>query len=270
MQKIVFNAHYLMYFDTAITDYWRALALPYEEAMAHLFGDLYVKKATLEYHSSARFDDRLRVCLQCCKVGNSSIVFKGGIFRDDDLLVSCELVYVFADPIVQKSLPVPLLLRRLLTDYEAGKVVYSIQVGTWEHLGADASTIRQEVFVQEQRIPGEDEWDEADKTAVHAVVYNGLMQSVATGRLLEVAPGVSKIGRMAVKRVLRGSGLGRRVLDALVAAAAGQGCKEVLLHAQLSAQVFYEQAGFTARGLPFDEVGIAHVEMIRRLGPAHP
>jgi hypothetical protein len=54
MQKIVFNAHYLMYFDTAITDYWRALALPYEETMVQLGGDLYVKKASVEYHGSAR------------------------------------------------------------------------------------------------------------------------------------------------------------------------------------------------------------------------
>jgi YbgC/YbaW family acyl-CoA thioester hydrolase len=61
MQKIVFNAHYLMYFDTAVADYWRALAMPYEEAMHLLQGDLYVKKATVEFHASARMDDRLDV-----------------------------------------------------------------------------------------------------------------------------------------------------------------------------------------------------------------
>jgi YbgC/YbaW family acyl-CoA thioester hydrolase len=58
MQKIVFNAHYLMYFDTAISDYWRALALPYEESMHSLDGDLYVVKATVEYHASARASSR--------------------------------------------------------------------------------------------------------------------------------------------------------------------------------------------------------------------
>ena len=61
MQKIVFNAHYLMYFDTAVADYWRALALPYEEAMHQLGGDLYVKKATVEFNASARMDDLLDV-----------------------------------------------------------------------------------------------------------------------------------------------------------------------------------------------------------------
>ncbi|MEY3794351.1 MAG: hypothetical protein RLZZ521_1680, partial [Pseudomonadota bacterium] len=58
LQKIVFNGHYLMYFDTAMADYWRALAIPYEDTMHHLGGDLYVKKASLEYHASAQYDDR--------------------------------------------------------------------------------------------------------------------------------------------------------------------------------------------------------------------
>ena len=96
MQKIVFNAHYLMYFDTAIADYWRAMALPYEEAMVALGGDLYVKKATIEFHASARMDDVLDVGMKCARIGNSSMAFTGGLFRQNDLLVSCELLYVFA------------------------------------------------------------------------------------------------------------------------------------------------------------------------------
>jgi YbgC/YbaW family acyl-CoA thioester hydrolase len=115
MQKIVFNAHYLMYFDTAIADYWRALALPYEEAMLRLGGDLYVRKATIEFSASARVDDVLDAGMKCVRVGNSSIVFHGGLFRGDELLVSCELVYVFADPATQTSRPVPAALRELFT-----------------------------------------------------------------------------------------------------------------------------------------------------------
>ena len=107
MQKIVFNAHYLMYFDTAMADYWRALALPYEEAMHALGGDLYVKKASVEYHGSARYDDQLDVGLKCSRIGNSSMVFTGAIFRGDALLITCELIYVFADPATQTSRPVP-------------------------------------------------------------------------------------------------------------------------------------------------------------------
>ncbi len=265
MQKIVFNAHYLMYFDTAISDYWRALALPYEEAMEQLAGDLYVKKATLEYHGSARFDDQLQVALKCNKVGNSSIVFSGAIFRDDALLVTCELLYVFANPVTQKAVPVPQPLRQLFTDFEAGEKMHVVKTGAWQQLGADAAQIRTEVFVQEQGIAVEDEWDEADKSALHAVVYNGLQQCVATGRLLQHAPGVAKVGRMAVKRVLRGGSLGGAVVDALVAAAKEQGFREVLLHAQASAQGFYEKSGFVVRGAPFDEVGIPHIEMFKTI-----
>ena len=64
MQKIVFTAHYLMYFDTAVADYWRALALPYEEAMQLPDRDVDVKKATVEFNASARMDDRPEVGLQ--------------------------------------------------------------------------------------------------------------------------------------------------------------------------------------------------------------
>lgn len=178
MQKIVFNAHYLMYFDTAITDYWRALAMPYEETMVQLGGDLYVKKASVEYHSSAKFDDRLDVALKCARIGTSSMTFAGAIFRGDELLISCELIYVFADPSSQTSRPVPDVLRRMLTGFEAGEAMLRIKTGDWKALGADASKVRTAVFVTEQGIPMEMEWDEADNTAVHAVAYNGLGQEL--------------------------------------------------------------------------------------------
>src|SRR5689334_24520425 len=86
MQKIVFNAHYLMYFDTAVADYWRALALPYEEAMHLLEGDIYVRKATIDFHASARVDDVLDVALRCARVGTSSMLFEGALFRGDQFL----------------------------------------------------------------------------------------------------------------------------------------------------------------------------------------
>src|SRR5688500_8942395 len=79
-QKIVFNAHYLMYFDTAIAGYWRALALPYAESMEHLGGDLYVRKASVEYEGSARYDDVLDVGIRCARIGNSSLVFGAAVF----------------------------------------------------------------------------------------------------------------------------------------------------------------------------------------------
>jgi YbgC/YbaW family acyl-CoA thioester hydrolase len=265
MQKIVFNAHYLMYVDTAIADYWRALALPYEEAMHLLEGDLYVKKATVEFHGSARMDDRLDIGLKCGRIGNSSMTFNAAIFRADELLITCELIYVFADPANQKSRPVPPRLRGLLAGYEAGESMVRLRTGGWAELAGDARRIRTRVFVEEQRIPKELEWDEADVTALHAVAYNRLDQAIATGRLLQPAPGVARIGRMAVHRVLRGSGIGRQVLQALLEAARDRGDREALLHAQCSAEAFYREAGFSARGEIFHEAGIAHIEMARAL-----
>ena len=264
MQKIVFNAHYLMYFDTAIADYWRAIGLPYEAAMEHLEGDLYVKKAVVEFHASARADDQIDVAMRCARIGNSSIQFVCAIFRGDQLLITGELIYVFADPRTQTSRPVPPVLRGILDDFEAGRPVVELLQGEWAALGADAARVRTEVFIEEQAIPKEMEWEEADATALHAIVRNRLGQPLATGRLLTEAPGVGRIGRMAVIRVMRGTQLGADVLKALLAAAWARGDREVVLSAQRSAAGFYSRLGFEERGPDFEEAGIAHVEMVRR------
>jgi YbgC/YbaW family acyl-CoA thioester hydrolase len=266
MQKIVFNAHYLMYFDTAIADYWRALALPYQASMDALQGDLYVVKATVEFHASARVDDQVEVAMKCSRIGNSSMVFTGAIFRGEEHLISGEIVYVFADPVTQTSRPVPDVLRQLLLAYEAGDAVTDVRVGSWSGLGADAKRIRSEVFIEEQRIPAELEHDAADAVAVHAVAYNRMGRAVATGRLL--APdgsGTGQIGRMAVERVLRGGRLGRQVLEALCHAGRQRGDRAIVLHAQRSAEGFYERLGFVRQGEPYEEAGIPHVTMTRSL-----
>ena len=264
-QKIVFNGHYLMYFDTAIAGYWRALAVPYAHTMEQLAGDMFVRKATLEYHGSARYDDVLDIGVRCEHIGTSSMRFTGGAFRQDQLLVGCELVYVFADPHAQTSKPVPPQLRAVLEAFEAGQAMVEVRLGSWRELGADARLIRTEVFIDEQKIPVEMEWDDAEESALHAVAFNRFGLPLATGRLLEHVPGVAKIGRMAVRQSVRGSGVGRAVLDALMQAARARGDLEVLLHAQTSACAFYSGAGFAARGETFDEAGIPHVEMTRSL-----
>jgi YbgC/YbaW family acyl-CoA thioester hydrolase len=261
MQKIVFNAHYLMYFDTAIADYWRALALPYEEGMQQLQGDLYVKKASVEFNASARMDDRLDIGLRCSRIGTSSMLFTGAIFRGEELLITCELLYVFADPATQKSKPVPPVLREMLAGYEAGEPMLQVTTGSWAELGTDASGLRTEVFVNEQRIPAELEWDEADALCLHAVGYNRLGQAVATGRLLPSDGGIARVGRMAVHQVLRGCGFGEQVLRALVAEALGRGDRLMELHAQRTAASFYARLGFVPQGEPYEEAGIPHVTM---------
>lgn len=265
MQQIVFNGHYLMYFDTAVAGYWRAMALPYQATMAQLGGDLYVRKSTLEYHASARYDDLIDVGVKTARIGNSSLVMNCAIFRGDELLVGAELVYVFADPATQTSRAVPQELRDLLNAFEAGRPMVEVRVGAWDELGREAAVIRSTVFVEEQKIPAEMEWDAADAVCVHAVAYNRFGVPLATGRLLEHVPGVAKIGRMAVLPAMRGSRIGRAVLDALMQAARERGDREALLHAQTSAAPFYARAGFTTRGPVFEEAGIPHVEMVRAL-----
>lgn len=261
MQQIVFNAHYLMYLDTAIGGYWQALGMPYSAAMAQLQGDMFVKKASLEFHASAEYDDRLDIALRCENVGNSSMLFQGAIFRGDQCLITAELVYVFADPKAKASRPVPPPLRQALLDYEAGETMLHLAVGSWDEVGADAAIVRQAVFVTEQGIAREDEWDTLDADCQHAVVRNFLHMPLATGRLLPAVDGVSHIGRMAVLRSVRGVGLGDRVLSALLQRARERGDRRVVLHAQRSAEGFYAQAGFVVVGEPFEEVGIPHVQM---------
>ena len=265
MQKIVFNAHYLMYIDTAMSEYWRALALPYEASMHILGGEMYVKKATVEYHASAKLDDTLDVGMRCARIGNSSCLFEAAIFCGDRLLVTGELVYVFADPATQTSTPVPAALRAMLEGYEAGAEMVEVRTGDWNALGRDAARLRTAVFVREQGIPADVEADALDASARHAVLYNRLGQPVATGRLLQQAPGVGRIGRMAVDRSVRGAQWGRVLLAALLEAARARGDTQVQLHAQCSAHGFYERAGFTVAGPPYEEAGLAHVLMTQAL-----
>ena len=265
LQKIVFNGHYLMYFDTAVAGYWRALALPYQATMDALGGDLYVRKATLEYRASARYDEPIEVGVKTARIGNSSMVLACAVFRGDELLVAGELVYVFANPAIQTSLPVPPNLREVLNAFEAGQPMVEVRVTTWDNLGREASALRQQVFFTEQKIPADMVWDAADALCLHAVAYNRLGVPLATGRLLDPVSGVANIGRMAVQAPMRGSGLGRAVLDALLQAARARGDREVLLHAQTSAVAFYHRAGFVPQGPAFEEAGRPHQTMLRVL-----
>ena len=264
-QGIVFNGHCLTYLDTAISGYWRALAIPYHDTMKSLGGDLYVRRATLDYRGSARYDDRLDVGIRVREFGSSSMMVDAAVFHGEQMLVQAEMIYVFADPGTQTPARLPDALRRLIHDFEAGQPVVDVALGGWGELGEAATAIRREVFIEEQHIPADMEWDTADTTCLHALARNRFGVPLATGRLLEHVPGVAKIGRMAVLRAMRGTQIGRQVLEALMAEAKKQGYREVLLHAQLSAENFYLRAGFQRRGQPFEEAGIGHVEMVRSL-----
>jgi len=269
MQNIAFNAHYLAWADCAMTAYWRALALPYAAFMQILGGELYLRKASVEYHASARMDDRLDIGIRCVRMGTTSVTFDCGIFTSGRLLAGVELVYVFADPTTQTKQPLPQLLRTLLESYEAGDCMVQLRTGDWFTLGADAAALRKMVFVQEQGIAETLELDEHDATALHAAVYNRLGSPIATGRLLASVTGAGKressIGRMAVERSVRGTCWGRQVLDALEQAARQRGDTLLTLHAQCSAERFYRRAGFIVQGEPYEEAGLPHVTMAKSL-----
>ena len=264
-QNIVFNAHYLTYFDTGIAAYWRALALPYATTMQALGGDVFLRKASLEYHASARYDDRIEVGVRCARIGTSSLLFHAQVRRGRERLVSGELVYVFADPASQTSRPVPAPLREVFLGFEAGQTMFDVRTGSWQALGDAARTLREAVFIGEQRIPVEMEWDAADEHALHAVAFNRMDSPIATGRLVDAGDGCMQIGRIAVVRGLRGTGVGGAVLDALVDAARTRSARRVMLNAQVDAIGFYARAGFAPQGEPFDEAGIAHQAMQRDL-----
>jgi YbgC/YbaW family acyl-CoA thioester hydrolase len=265
MQKIVFNGHYLMYFDTAVAGYWRALAMPYHDTMEHLQGDLYVRKATLEYLASARYDEQLAVGIRCGRIGNSSLVFTAAVFRGQQCLVHGELVYVFADPVSQTSRPVPQALRQLLTGFEAGEPMFDVRTGTWAEHGVAAQALRHEVFAAELGMDPGLMTDAADATAVHALAHNRFGVPLSSGRLLQREPGVAQIGRMATAATVRGAGLGAGVLQALLDVARARGDREVVLHAQVAAVDFYRRAGFSTVGPVFEEAGVQHQAMSRAL-----
>ena len=264
-QQAAFNPHDLSCFDRATTGYWLALALPYAAAMQRLGGDLFLRKATVEFNGSASLEDDLDIGLRCHRIDDASLIFLGGVFRGDQPLMAAELVYVFADSATQRNRPVPAPLRALLEAHEAGQPVTRTQVGDWATLREPASAVRTAVFIEEQGIAREDEWDEADHAAVHAVVSNLLGMPVATGRLLQDAPRAGRIGRMAVLQPLRGSGLGHAVVESLERAARARGDRELRLSAQRSAEGFYRRLGYPPHGAPYEEVGIPHIGMRRAL-----
>jgi predicted GNAT family N-acyltransferase len=127
---------------------------------------------------------------------------------------------------------------------------------TWDADHAVLSQIRREVFIQEQKVPDSDEWDDDDAVSVHALARLN-REPVGTGRLNPAG----KIGRIAVIAGLRGRGIGALILRRLLEAARDHGIREPYLHSQLQAVPFYEKLGFSIEGDVFDEAGILHVRM---------
>lgn len=121
-------------------------------------------------------------------------------------------------------------------------------------------TVREQVFIQEQQIDPEIEFDDLDSAAVHVLVMDG-DQPLGTGRILSDG----HIGRIAIMKAARGQGLGAKVVQALVEYAQQQGYPRVDLGAQTHAVDFYRKLGFMPYGDEFMEANIPHQAMEQML-----
>lgn len=113
-QQVVFNGHYLNFFDVAFNEFFRHVGLHYGQMMEEYSCDFFVKKVSIEYHASAHFDDWLRVYVSVEKLGNSSMVVGMDIRRGDEQIVTGELVYVCFDVQTRRPTPIPEMLRAKL------------------------------------------------------------------------------------------------------------------------------------------------------------
>jgi predicted GNAT family N-acyltransferase len=135
-----------------------------------------------------------------------------------------------------------------------------IELLDWQAAQPEATRIRFTVFVEEQGVPADLEMDDNDAASLHALAYaDG--RAIGTGRLLPDG----HIGRMAVLKEWRGQGAGRTMLRRLIHAARRRGHREVALSAQVHALEFYRAEGFEPEGAVYEEAGIPHQEMRRRL-----
>ena len=118
MQGIVFNGHYLTYADVGITEYFRAMGQTYSGETGANGSDFFAVRTLLEYRSPARFDDVLEVHVRIARLGNSSMQFLIGIYRNTELLVNGEIVYVHADQSNRRPSPIPQVFRDAVSTFE--------------------------------------------------------------------------------------------------------------------------------------------------------
>jgi predicted GNAT family N-acyltransferase len=139
-------------------------------------------------------------------------------------------------------------------DFEA----FSIRRADWVLDGDALRRIRTRVFVEEQSVPADLEWDREDPDAVHLVAVDARARPIGTARLLATG----QIGRMAVLPQWRGRGVGRALLRGILEIAHESGRPDPFLNAQVSALPFYLRMGFETDGVQFDEAGIPHRRMV--------
>jgi predicted GNAT family N-acyltransferase len=138
---------------------------------------------------------------------------------------------------------------------------FIIRILSWSKAMPLARPVRERVFIEEQKVPRELEWDEWDEHCDHALALDGAGNPVGTARLLPDG----RIGRMAVLKEWRGRGVGAALMEAMLEQARQRSITRITLHAQTHAAGFYRRFGFSERGEEFLEAGIPHVEMAMEL-----
>jgi predicted GNAT family N-acyltransferase len=138
---------------------------------------------------------------------------------------------------------------------------FIIRILSWPEAMPLARPVRERVFIEEQKVPRELEWDEWDERCDHAIVLDRAGNPVGTARLLPDG----RIGRMAVLKEWRGRGVGAALMGAMLEQARQRSITSITLHAQTHAAGFYRRFGFSERGGEFLEAGIPHVEMAMEL-----
>ena len=133
----------------------------------------------------------------------------------------------------------------------------NVRLAYWKDDEQALRNIREQVFIKEQNVPAELEWDEQDPICTHAIAETATGNVLGVGRLL--ADG--QIGRMAVLKEARAHGVGEAVLQYLMAQAKAQGMTDVWLHGQTHAVPFYQRYGFVSEGTGFMEADIPHFMM---------
>ena len=141
---------------------------------------------------------------------------------------------------------------------------FTIHRCTWQDAEAQLRAIRTQVFIQEQNVPEALEWDGEDAHAMHALACDSAGRAIGTARLL-LQHELAHIGRMAVLPEWRGQGVGRALLDEIMAAAQAHGARCAFLNAQTIAVPFYVRADFAVEGEEFLDAGIPHLRMTRSL-----
>lgn len=139
----------------------------------------------------------------------------------------------------------------------------TIIITNWQTHAQHLAQIRQQVFVQEQQVSAEEEWDGLDNTAIHFLVQDE-HQPLGCARLLIDELNHQKhfhIGRVAVLKPFRASGIGRQLMEFILDYCIKTAPYPIYLHAQIERRAFYERLGFTPRGHEFMDAGIPHITM---------